>query len=381
MQAKFADEMRQMREMMVERKRPQGDDDPAIIAMKAQTEAMQKQMEDQRRQLEAERAESRHREEMRTLQENSQRQIDALKELITQSTANKEDPQMRMLVELQRQSFDSQKEATRHQAEATRESTRLAAEQPRTMVEMMERLKSASGSEQMLNNIANAYKGVNDMQMGVMEMMSNMGQSPGMALAEGALASGKEVLERFIQGKQAEAVAKEHTEQVKAQRDATAYQAQAQVAHAAAGSTPQVEYAEPDALAGGAEPVSDPGSDPAQDPNMPAEAKIFGPLYGEVLQLREAIGSDSVSPEQVAQIIVEAAQAIQEHNLAVPVFSLLGEQRYAEMIDLLLPDVPSEFSGECVTALIAKLRDMGIEPGKPHVDLDAPPSGTNAASA
>lgn len=381
MQTKFADEMRQMREMMADQKRPRGDDDPMIAALKQQADAMKQQMEEQRRQLESERAEARHREEMRQLQDNSQRQIDALKELISKSTESKEDPQMRMLVELQRQQFDSQREATRAQAEASRESTRLAAEQPRTMVEMMERLRAASGSEQMLTNIANAYKGVNEMQMQVMEMMANMGQSPGMALAEGALASGKEVLERFIQAKQSEAVAKERTNQIQSQERATAYQAQAWAAQqqpyryedgSIKGEPPQREQ-----LAGAEE--EEEAENTAPDPTAPKERDIFGPLYEEVRQLREVI--DELEPAQVADIIVQAATAIHENNLLVPAFSLLTDKRYAELIDILLPGVSSEFAGECVAVLTARLKELGIDPPVVNLDGDAPPNGSTAASA
>lgn len=382
MQSKFADEMRQMREMMAESKRTRPEDDPAILAMKQQNELLQKQMEDQRRQLEQQQAEARHRDEMRMLQENNQRQIDALKDLISKATENRTDPQMTMLIEMQRQQSEAQREQSRIQAEIQREATRNAAESPRQMVDMMERLRSAGGLEQTLSAINASYTGLMDQQRGVLEMVMNMGPDPKMALAEGALAGVKEVAERFVVSKRDETIARERTEQLKAQE--RAYTAQAYAAQAAAqdpyryedgsikGEPPQREQ-----LAGQQEEVEEHEEPVVTKKNgKPSEQEFFGPLMEHVTMLRDAAAKGEVDPDTLATFVIQAAMAVEQSGEVVPVYVLYHEERYAELVDVLLPGIPSEFAGECVTALAAKIAELGI--GQQGALIDDEPDDNRA---
>lgn len=386
MQGKFADEMRQMREMMAEHKRTRPEDDPAILAMKQQNELLQRQMDEQRRQLEQQQAEARHREaearhreEMRQLQDNSQRQIDALKELIAKASENRQDPQLLMLIEMQRQQSEAAREQARIQSEIQREATRAAAESPRQMVDMMERLRSAGGLEQTLSAINTSYTGLMDQQRSVLEMVMNMGPDPKMALAEGALAGVKEVAERFVVGKRDEAIARERTEQMKAQERATQAQAQAMAAQAYAsapyryedgsikGQPPQREQ-----LAGQQEEA------PEVKPKngKPSEQEFFGPLMEHVTMLRDAARKDEVDPDTLATFVIQAAMAVEQSGEVVPVYVLYHEERYAELVDLLLPGASSEFIGACVRALEEKINALGV--GQQSALIDDEPDDPRA---
>ncbi len=402
---KHSEEMRQLREMIAENKQPaRSDSDPVLLAMRQQNEALQKQMDEQRRindqqqaevrrQTEAQQADQRHRDEMRQMQENNQRQIDSMKEMIAKMGENKSDPMMMSLIEMQRGQMDTAREASRQQAESTREQSRLSSEQPRLIVDMMSKMREASGGEQMLSNIGNAYANANQMMMQAMEAMSGMGQSPGMALAEGALASGKEVLERFMIGKRDSDLAKERTAQVHSQSQAAAQQSQAYYAAQVAAQTQDVyrdengniisQPPERDQLEG-AEAVEGADADgvevvdgapiDAQEITGDKEEVIFGPLYDHVKQLRAVVESGDAGPEAVAQVIIEAIFEIDKRGATVPAFSLVLEDRYAELMDLLLPSAPTQFVGEAIQHLQKKLSELGVDFSKKQDGGSEPPA-------
>ena len=119
---------------------------------------------------------------------------------------------MQMMMELQRQQADASRENARASAETARDSAKLASEQPRQMVEMLEKIRSSSGNDQLLNNVAQAYGGAWDMNQRMMEMMMQGQGSPWMNLAEGTIAQGKEVLEGFISSKRDQELAKQQVE-------------------------------------------------------------------------------------------------------------------------------------------------------------------------
>lgn len=396
---KHTEEMRELRAAVTAAasvKKINPADDPILQQMKAQNEALQRRLEETERRNEQAAAEARHREEMKTLQETMQRQQDQTKELIAKMAEGNKgpDPQMTMLIEMQRAANDDRREQARVQSELQREAARQATEAPRQMVDMMERLRSAGGMEQVLASISGSYAGLMEQQKGVLEMVMNMGPDPKMALAEGALAGGKEILEQFMMSKRDTSLAAQRTEQMKAQERATAAQAQAQVAYATqvasqapyrdengniAGQPPQR-----DQLAGEAEveaelieegTESETGS---EQPDVVTEEEVFGPAWENVLQLREAVENGEVKPNMVATFLVQAVMEIQKNDLTVPAFSLIVDQRYADLMDLLLPTAPSEFVGECVTEFIKRLREVGLDPGNPHVDLDGPSNGALA---
>jgi len=402
---KHSEEMRQLREMIAAQKKTSPADDPVIQQMKVQNELLQRQVEEANRKAEQQAAEARHRQEMQTLRESMQAQQNETRQLMAKMGENKSDPMMTTLVEMQRSANDDRREQARVQSELQREASRQAAESPRQMVEMMERLRSAGGMEQVLQSISGSYSGLMDQQRGIMEMMMNMGPDPKMALAEGALAGGKELVERFITGKRDADIAKERTEQVKANERAVSAQAQAQArvyeAQQAAVQASQEIYRDENGNIPAPPPQRDQLTGPEQDEEQPTEEQpvvgedglevqtdegvlteqdVFGPAWENVQQLREAVTQGTISPDLVATFLIEAMMVIQKEGHEVPAFSLVLEQRYADLMELLMPAAPSEFMGQCIEMFVKKMDEFGITPGQQQVDLDAPSNGVVATN-
>jgi hypothetical protein len=282
--AASAAQSNQLRESL--ERRPRGDEDPAVLALKAQMEEVRRANEQLQRDRDREVADNRHREELRAAEERSQRQIDALKESIM---ANKVDPTMQMFMEMQRQQADVQREASRLSADQAREASRLASEQPRMVMDMMKQAKDASGADQVLGQLSRAYEGVMNVQNRVMETMANMQGSPGWEMAGNALEAGREALNKFISAKQSKDLAAERTAQYKMQTEAYAVQA---AAAAQAAQQDPYRYADgsikgqsPERVQiAGAEPVeAEVESDEDEDDDEPKEKQphertIFGPI-------------------------------------------------------------------------------------------------------
>jgi hypothetical protein len=358
----FREEMRQMREMLAAQKtRPE--DDPMVQAMKAQMEEMKRQNEQLQAQREQDAAEQRHRESLQQMQQQQQQQLMQQQQMQQQQMEtfrllmeqqNKQDPVMPLILEQMRQQADAQRENSRIAADQARENARLAVEQPRTTVEMMEKLRAAGGSEQMIASMNSAYSGLLEQQRGIMEMVMQMGQGSTM---ENVLAAGKETLENYIGAKRDAELAKSRVAQAQAQERAVAAQAAAQAATAQASV-----YRYPDgsikgqppsdqAQLGSAEEVAAEVNDAeaaaeAAAGRVPPEADLFGVIYEEVQTLRSQVAAGNVAPKLVATAIVQAADMIQQQGVTVPVFALYADQRYAELIDYLLPGVPSDYAGE-----------------------------------
>lgn len=364
----FENQIRELKEALVDRRRS-NDDDPALLALKQQNETIKQQFEQEKQARERAEAEARHREEMRQLRETSDKQVESLKMMVEKMNDGRIDPTMQMLVELQRQQADAQRESSRISAEQARESSRLAAEQPRMVMDMLERASNASGSEKIVSQLAQAYQGSNEMYKGAVEMLLNMQGSPGWEMAGNALESGKQILEQYVKGKRDSDVAAQQTEQMRAQAQAaSAYAAAQQDPYryedgSIKGAAPQ-HAALPDEEA---EVVENNNDTEPVDPEVGEvhggvkEAALFGLIWDNVREVRELVVNGQVDPGQVGQAVVQAAIQVEEAGVEVPVFELYRERRYADLMDLVLPGATSEFNAACVT-VIESLRQQ-IETG------------------
>jgi hypothetical protein len=385
----FENQLRELKEALVDKTR-RNDDDPALLALRQQNETITKQFEAEKQARERAEADARHREEMRQLRESSDRQVESLKLMMEKMNEGRIDPTMQMLVELQRQQSDAQKEAARLSAEQARESSRLASEQPRMVMELMERAHNTNGTERIMHQLATAYQGSNEMYKGAVEMLLNMQGSPGWDMAGNALESGKQILEQYVKGKRDEAVASQQTEQMRAQ-------AQAASAYAAAQPQPQPEQDpyryEDGSIKGQAPPrtalpaedaeIVD-GEADAEEPNPEIgevhggvkEAQLFGLIWDNVQEVRQAVANGQVDPGQVGQAIVEAAVQIESAGVAVPVFELYRERRYADLMDLVLPAASSEFNAACVMVIESLRQQIETGVSEPVVPDVANPMAT-----
>lgn len=371
----FENQIRELKEALVDRSR-RNDDDPALLALKQQNETIKQQFEQEKQARERAEAEARHREEMRQLRESSDRQVESLKMMVEKMNDGRIDPTMQMLVELQRQQADAQRESARISAEQARESSRLAADQPRMVMDMLERASNASGSEKIVAQLAQAYQGSNEMYKGAVEMLLNMQGSPGWEMAGNALESGKQILEQYVKGKRDAEVASQQTEQMRAQAQAaSAYAASQQDPYryedgSIKGAAPQ-HAALPDEQAeiveDEAAEVVQPDAETGEVHGGVKEAALFGLIWDNVRQVRELVAAGQVDPGQVGQAVVEAAVQVEQAGVEVPVFELYRERRYADLMDLVLPGATSEFNAACVTVIEALRQQVETGVAEPVV--------------
>lgn len=398
--AKHAAEMAAMREEVrrlaeSSTKKPRGDDDPVILQMKQANELLKQQMENQSRQLETEKAEraradqeARHREEASRRDEQHRREMDELKRLIADASTNKTDPMMLMMMEQMRSSGEAQREQSRQAAEAARENARAAQNAPQQLMGLVEGIRRSSGADTLMQNVAGAYDGAMGMMTRNMELVNQMvmGQqgSPGWQLLGEGMDGVKELLGNVMterqKTEQAKAKAEEADSNAKIVHEQVVYaQAQAQAAAAVAveEGTPEAqaaaEAAQNEADAKANEHAS--AVKEAVEAEQEAEAaeaeiegheeKIFGAALAEVKALREHVANEDPSPQianDVAKGVVQAAYQIKKMKLAIPAFALYDEHRFADLIDHLLPDISSEFSGACVGE-IARLSQLVTSSG------------------
>ena len=98
--------------------------------------------------------------------------------------------------------------------------------------------------------------------------------------------------------------------------------------------------------------------------------------YPEVMQLREYVakeGETNQVAENVARGVVGASVQVEEQGASIPAFELLKEQRYADLIDYMLPGVSSEFGVKCANTIKQFLIDVqinGIDSIKPEAPDD-----------
>lgn len=361
LQTGFEHQIRELKEALTTQN-TQRTEDPRLREIQTRLDEAQRQQAETQQRLERERQEAQHREEMRAMREAQEKQAVEMRELIRQMDRKSADPTLTMLMEVQRQNAEAQRESTRLQAEQARETARLATENPRVVMEMIERANNASGSEKIIGSIQQAYEGPLRMMQNVMQMMSGMQGSPGWEMADKALEAGRDVLDKFVTSKRdmGVATAQSQAAQAHAQVQLAAMRAQQMAADDDAEDNAEDEvedkgegkvprYAGKDGDAGSDAPTKQNGT--AHEAH---EAIIFGEIYEQVLQLRAIVASGNMTPEQVAEALVQAALQVKQMNKwdDIPVMTLYADQRYADLIDRVLPGIPSEFATVIVKEII-----------------------------
>jgi hypothetical protein len=145
--------------------------------------AMQAQMAEMKAQLAQERAEERHRAEAaetaRRFEESQrryeeqrredQRRYEDIQRQMVEAAKPKEDPAIRMMMEIMKQQADSQRDAIRMQTEAQTRQLDAQREQSRENREMMREMKGNEAN--LLPTMMSSFEGVNRLQSGVMQFM------------------------------------------------------------------------------------------------------------------------------------------------------------------------------------------------------------------
>ena len=396
--AAMREEMRRLAEASSVQK-PRGDDDPVLVALKAQNDLLKGKMDEQARSLDTEKAEraraeqdARHRDESARRDEQHRREMDELKRLIADSSANKTDPMMLMMMEHMRGAAEAQRDQNRVTAEAAAENARAAQQAPQQLMGLVESIRRSSGADTLMTNVAGAYDGAMGMMTRNMELVNQMimGQqgSPVVGLIGESIEGVKELLTNVMSERQKTEQAahkvKETEAQARMMHEQVVY-AQATAAQAAAVAaqegTPEAQQEaqeaqaeaqakatqHADAVTEAVEAVTE--AEAAEESEQEHEVKLFGVALKEVVALREHVAAQDLTiktANDVAKGVIKSATHIKKAGVKIPAFVLYDEQMYADLIDHLLPGVPTDFAGMCVgevtrLARLVKSHDDGID--------------------
>ena len=356
------------------------------------------------RRIEAERAErQREREafERERRDEQLQRQIAEQREaferqlqVMNEKHNRGPDPMIEAFKENARQSAEQMKELARMQQNQT---DRMAGfmMNPLQISQMVK--ESSSGNDSLMRNMVQSVEGIVSMYRGaaeqVMQMSGGGGDSPTVRLLQEGMNGVKDTAERYITMKRDQVVSEARVKQAEAQAvaqrtaaeahiQATAIQAQAQVAQAQAqpqwsppppvvqngnglsgvdviptptprgkkpkapvGDIPEQENPQPARVEGVPNTVT-----PAQVANEQANLKMFGPAWESIQKLRLGV-SNGLTPSEAVDAILQGVQVVVENNLQIPAFKLFDDERFADLIDILFPQVEQAFKDECVRIL------------------------------
>lgn len=369
-----------------------------IAELKEQTRRAEERAEASRREAEADRRENQLREQMRLQAEEARRAYETTQQqianmqrefqtmianLTTQltSASNKSDPLIQMMLENARQHADMVKEIARENR-AAMERVQANVMNPREMMALAR--ESQQGVEQAIERTTKLTSTVLDMQNRVLETaLQTQPQGNGVidAVTQG-MSNVKEFLERFVTSKSKEAVA-----QAQAQAEIAHAQARAVEIHARA-TNPQA-FA-PAELAGPAMPAQAFTPPPPPSPEAASTAapttprrverlwgrtdeEWFGPVLGEVLQLRAGVQEfltavkryeqtgeapakiedvPGTHPAGAARGISMAVAVAQQRGLIIPALvELLIAGNVGGFVDVLLPDASPQYRDEVVRML------------------------------
>lgn len=104
----------------------------------------------------------------------------------------------------------------------------------------------------------------------------------------------------------------------------------------------------------------------------PTEEEMFGIALESVHRLRRGVAEGKLDPNKTIDAILQGVEHVVSNNLIIPAFTLFQQERWADFIDVMLPNAPGEFKAECVRILIEE-----IEPGDPNEPAD----GADASAA
>jgi hypothetical protein len=378
----------------------------ALREQQRQTEARlereQREREQERRERESERRDQALRDMIKAQQEDTKRQMEALDRrleaqlgaLAKASETRGPDPAFTLVKEIIAQTTQSQKDlAHQHQLQAERMQGLMM--KPTDLLMLTK--ESQSSVDQVTERMSRHMTGVLDMQTRVMEQALQLQPQGGGAaeLIRDGMTGIKDLAERYVGAQQAKA-----TVAAQAQVEMTKQQVRAMEVEAAmrnpqaqthAPPPPRVEAQLAGPPVGRRRKRNAAAQTPAVDNSDPLSPKRFGrtdfewfgPLLGEVMQLREGttaylIGlrqeppiEQGIDVDTAATGVVTAMQIVMQQNLPIPAMvDLLNQQRYADFMDVLLPDATQAFRDDVVTAVIAKLKTIGID--KPAVGQSKP---------
>lgn len=375
--------------------------DPQVEAMKAQLAATEARAERERQEREAERRDQQTRDLIRQTNENMQRQIDMVMQKFDERTrqiaeSNKAPDAMLMLF----------KENQREQAELVKEISRNAAQsidklqgqmmRPTEVLQMVQAANSAADAN--TGKLAGAYENVLNMHGKVLEQAIQLQPSGGgvVDVVRDGVNGLKEFAERYVGAKSAEnrMIAQANVEMAQAQ--AHAMHVQAAVASGQPVTMPTVHtppapaaQSQLGAPAAKAPKFETPEEEPQYDTTKrhgKTDKQWFGVAVDEVYVMRENVDKFidalkqnpenpptqpngkhfGMNPEEAAMGIIMATQMAAQNNLNIPaIIDLLMEKRYADFLDVLLPNAPQPYRDDVAQILVKKIAVLSGEAPPP----------------
>lgn len=404
--------------------------DPALKALEEQMRLQKEQFErtnaERDRRETEQRREYEHKEEMRRLQEQLEKQATETRNMIAQATLNKgPDPMIEYMKESSRQQTDALKEITRMQ-QAASDKVQSMMMSPQALLSMVK--DSSSGTDHMMRNMSNFY---NDMFQTIRQatdhiMQMNGGGSPSMV--EQVVGRASEIADKFLDVKRDTAVAEAKVKQAQVAGQTELLKRQAEMVAATRGLSgpPQMVAAPPmpvpvvssptaprpvprpvsvvqqAPVAPAAQPPADPVAAPID--NSGPGAKIiplrkhgrtdeewFGVALSDVQKLRVAvqlfliglsqeppvIDDKGVAPDGAVVAVLRAATIIEGHKISILAFDkLFKEGLYSDFADVLLPEATQPYRDEFSRLLIEAVNHkanptvVGLDETPP---VDSPP--------
>jgi hypothetical protein len=354
------EEMRRVTETLA---KPQGPS-PELLAMQAHVVRLENELRAERERGDRARDQAAADQRLASLESK----LDAKLSVLTQ---NRQDPMLGFLTEFSR----TQAASSQEQARAARD---VAQENARAQVAVADRYATlanqrAGETGQMLQTMMGAASSVMDMQGKVFEQAiqaAGGGGNPVVDAITSSVGSATEAVKSYFSSKQAQAVsqariAQAQSEAVRAQAfvpsmaQADAFAAQAAMAQGAAVQTSTGFAAPPPVVqslpaAPPAAPAA-PGQPEVIDLTVQREKQLFGPLYQDVLGLREGVKAGHLDALKAAAAILQGFGAVVQAGgqAQVPAFGYIDRGEFGQLVAALLPDAPQAFV-DAVAAIVQK---------------------------
>jgi hypothetical protein len=289
------------------------------------------------------------------------------------------DPVIEMMKENQRMQIAMQQEVARMQA-ASVQAMQQNSINPIQLMSILE--KRDSTSDQFTRTLLPTLTGVIDLYRGaaqnVVELAGGGSAATWQPVAQEAMATGKEIMDRYFTWKRDAAVSENKAKQAQAEAASAAARAHAAVTgqraappqpppqfvtnsgHVgpangqAAGPQPQAQQTAPMPPPAA---VADAQVIPIKRP--PSEEEQFGPALESVKRLRLGVKDGTLDPKKAVDAILRGVSVLAQRGLIVPAFTLYQEERWADFIDVLLPQAPAPFREECVRILSEETEVVG----------------------
>jgi hypothetical protein len=381
-------------------------------------EAERAERERERERYDRERREEALAREMKETREATERRFEQL-----MTSRNASDPMIDALKETSRMNAESMREMARMQQTNSDKMAAFMVAPAQLAAIMKDNSHGADGVMrgmiQSIGEIGNLYKNAAE---SVMQMSGGGGEPPAVRLIQEGIGRASEVAERFLAVKRDSVLSEAKVKTAEAARDQTKIQAeaslrsqamhvQAQAAMAAQGrppagwsppppvanansglggaqqarpaAVPQARPStnghgpqqaqaptevQPTAEAAPAAPVErrvgpiDLPPEPPPPPNRtgPTEEEMFGAALDSVKRLRRGVAEGKLDPSKTIDAILQGAEHVVTNGLVIPAFVLFQQERWADFVDIMLPEAPQLFRDECVRILIEE-----VEPGDP----------------